>query len=369
MHLNGPTLTEIQPAPSQHFRSRSSIVSDTGNQDENKNKRSKKGWNSAGGPNKRTKMAYGYGKETATTTTNPRLFSTDIAPLTQLPTSTEVHEGGALSNGIDTSTAHIKALTGENGAAVCLHAIEVALNESNRSSSKESTVSSLSGGSAENESLTAEGKAKQSRDRNRQHARNTRVRKKAYLEELKRTLNELVGERDRAECQKLHKERGLAEQKDVRYRVLEEFLRLRGQNEQDASKWELILEQEFCLRLPRTDVPGVVCSSGHMDTENANDRMCHSYPLGTTKKQLKGVTQVMEDSAMVTQLLQSLGNGGANSSYLTSPLSVFYQCDKNSFMMDGSNVVMSWMATSSGAVAKVCSLKLGSVCVFHTRST
>ena len=38
--------------------------------------------------------------------------------------------------------------------------------------------------------------AKANRDRNREHARNTRLRKKAYLEKLKTTVDELCRERD-----------------------------------------------------------------------------------------------------------------------------------------------------------------------------
>jgi hypothetical protein len=45
--------------------------------------------------------------------------------------------------------------------------------------------------------LTAEDKKRRSRLRNREHARNTRLRKKAYVEELKAALLGAVGERDK----------------------------------------------------------------------------------------------------------------------------------------------------------------------------
>ena len=341
------------------------------------------------GSNKRCKAV--GSKDVTFGNSNASPSNVDIAPLTRLPAASEVQEASFFCNGVDTSTDHVRALAGANGAAVCLHAIETALKKSNRGiSSRASTISAVSditSGSQEGEALSTDEKAKQSRDRNKvskglvhvacmpfhdefggtntrpiflifrtkQHARNTRVRKKAYVEELKRTLNEIVLQRDEAEYKRSQKEQSIAEQRDVRYRVLDEFLRLRGRNDADPSRWALILESDFALQLPRTDIPGVTCSSGHFDgADGSVGDLMHSYPLGTKKKQLVGVHQVMEDSKMVTRLLQSLGNGSANSSYVTSPLSVVYESDRSSFMMDGPNVVMSWSATSSGAVNKVC---------------
>lgn len=301
-----------------------------------------------------------------------------IRPLTQLPSSMEVsgtnHANSNTANmttqpsteqGINTSTNHIKALTGANGAAVCLEAIEKALQDqankkknktsSDAGSMADSSLTNSTGSTGDNpENLSPEEKARQSRDRNRQHARNTRVRKKAYVEELKRTLNHLVEERDVVVQQTRLAERGLEEQRDVRFRVLEDFLHLRGRNEADPMRWSLILEDDFSLHLPRADIPGVVCSSGGPDnngalgdanTNNSNGGMCQSYPLGTSKKVLNGVQDVMEDSRMVLNLLQSLG---------ASALSVSYQCDRDSFMMDGPSAVLNWVATSSGAMTKVC---------------
>jgi hypothetical protein len=267
-----------------------------------------------------------------------------IQPLTVLPSSSVVN-GRPIQNGVDTSTAHIKALTGANGPAVCLDAIEKALEESGSVIKPDGSVSSTA--SADGKHLSAEEKARQSRDRNRQHARNTRVRKKAYVEELKRTLNQLVEERDTVVHQHRMEQQGTMEQRDIRLRVIEDFLNLRGRNEADPNRWGLILEDGFCLRLPRADIPGVVCSSGGGNEDKIvvpATSSCHPYPLGTSKKSLTGVMSVMEDTSMVSSLLQSLG---------ASLLSVSYQCDSDSFMMDNANVVVNWTATSSGAVTKV----------------
>ena len=71
---------------------------------------------------------------------------------------------------IDTSTAHVKALTGAKGAAMCFEIVS--------GTDRDTTVAIPNLASAD---LTPEEKAKFSRDRNRLHARNTRIRKKAYV--------------------------------------------------------------------------------------------------------------------------------------------------------------------------------------------
>ena len=72
--------------------------------------------------------------------------------------------------------------------------------------------------------LTADERARQNRDRNREHARNTRLRKKAYVEELKRTWTELVAQRDASDLEKRHEKERDLEVLEVCYRVMEEFM-------------------------------------------------------------------------------------------------------------------------------------------------
>jgi hypothetical protein len=96
---------------------------------------------------------------------------------------------------IDTSTEHIKALTGTNWVAVC------AGGEVGQSAN--ATADKMNN-RARRQNLTPDERARQNRDRNREHARNTRLRKKAYVEELKRTLTALVSQRDSAEVEKRH---------------------------------------------------------------------------------------------------------------------------------------------------------------------
>ena len=69
------------------------------------------------------------------------------------------------------------------------------------------------GGITPREEMTAEEKQKASRDRNREHARNTRLRKKAYLAQLQNTVANLQEEAASSAAQnaqneeKIHKQR------------------------------------------------------------------------------------------------------------------------------------------------------------------
>lgn len=219
---------------------------------------------------------------------------------------------------IDTSTEHIKALTGTNWVTVCSDG-----QSSNASADKMNNR-------ARRQNLTPDERARQNRDRNREHARNTRLRKKAYVEELKSTLTALVSQRDAAELEKRHSSQREMEQREVRFRVVEEFLKLRGRNETNYSRWAAILEDTFTMTLPNTDYRDIAGERGHFE-----QKLC-------------GVSQVMADSSMFAEFLQTLGKIGAG-----QPISFVYNCDRKNFFMDNCTAVMNWLATSCGATHQV----------------
>lgn len=223
---------------------------------------------------------------------------------------------------IDTSTEHIKALTGSNWVSVCAGGDE---NEgANAAADKMNNR-------ARRQNLTADERARQNRDRNREHARNTRLRKKAYVEELKRTLTALVTQRDATELEKRHTAQRELEQREVRFRVVEEFLKLRGRNEVNFARWAAILEEDFSLSLPLTDF-----------RETSSERR-------QFEQVITGVSQAMTDSNLFSSFLQTLGKG-ANGS---RAVSFAYDCDRKNFFMDNCTAVLDWTASSQGAVEQV----------------
>jgi hypothetical protein len=219
---------------------------------------------------------------------------------------------------IDTSTEHIKALTGSNWVTVC--------SDGQSCNSAADKMNNR----ARRQNLTPDERARQNRDRNREHARNTRLRKKAYVDELKRTLTALVSQRDAAEVEKRHSAQRELEQREVRFRVVEEFLKLRGRNESNYARWAAILEDSFTMTLPNTDY-----------REIAADR-------GQYEQSLSGVSQVMSDSSMFAGFLQSLAKVSSG-----HQISFVYNCDRKNFLMDNCTAVLYWTATSNGAIHQV----------------
>mmetsp|Transcript_7349 Transcript_7349/g.17923 ORF Transcript_7349/g.17923 Transcript_7349/m.17923 type:complete len:698 (-) Transcript_7349:753-2846(-) len=229
---------------------------------------------------------------------------------------------------VDTSTEHVKALTGSNWVAVCGGANTSGDSNNNQSNSEKMC------NRARRSNLTPDERARQNRDRNREHARNTRLRKKAYVEELKATLSALVSQRDAAELEKRHASQRELEQREVRFRVLEEFLKLRGRNEANAVRWAAILDEKFTLTLPVTKFREMIHSN---DSSHRNTNALHEQVL-------TGVAEVMNDSTLCSSFLQSLGKNGNN-----EIISLVYNCERHNFFMDNCTAMLDWTATTHGA--------------------
>jgi len=206
------------------------------------------------------------------------------------------------------TTEHIHMLTSENGPAECAKAVVT-------------VTTGVDGRRVSKSHLSQEQRAQASRDRNREHARNTRLRKKAYIEELKRTLMALCDQRDANALEERRKKKLEEQHRNVRFSVLEEFLRLRGNNVSELVRWSAILIPGFTLRLP---------------TINAQEQV--------EDKDLSGVTQVMDESSAFSAFLQTFGNG-------LSPVTIQYSINRSDLFMDGNNAVLEWSASSQGAVA------------------
>jgi len=230
----------------------------------------------------------------------------------------------APGSSIDTSTEHIKALTGSNWVAVC--------SGGDIGGPASSVVCDKMNNRARRQNLTADERARQNRDRNREHARNTRLRKKAYVEELKRTLTALVAQRDAADLEKRHSAQRELEQREVRFRVVEEFLKLRGRNEANFARWAAILEENFTLTLPVTDFRETIQSK----TPGAKVDYLQS---------LTGVSEAMADASLLASFLKSLGKTTDGDAIYFQ-----YQCDRKNFFMDNCIAVLDWTASSQGAI-------------------
>jgi hypothetical protein len=182
---------------------------------------------------------------------------------------------------------------------------------------------------ARRQNMTPDERAKQNRDRNREHARNTRLRKKAYVEELKKTLQELVAQRETAELEKRQAAQRELEQREVRFRVIEEFLKLRGRNETNPCRWAAILEEGFTLSLPSPE-------SYHRSNTGAKS---------ATDGTLRGVAEVMSESSSFSSFLQVAASPAKGA------VSFQYHCDRSNFFMDGCNAFLEWTGSLVNAVS------------------
>eukprot|EP00568_Trieres_chinensis_P017617 CAMPEP_0183326546 /NCGR_PEP_ID=MMETSP0160_2-20130417/82456_1 /TAXON_ID=2839 ORGANISM="Odontella Sinensis, Strain Grunow 1884" /NCGR_SAMPLE_ID=MMETSP0160_2 /ASSEMBLY_ACC=CAM_ASM_000250 /LENGTH=978 /DNA_ID=CAMNT_0025494551 /DNA_START=115 /DNA_END=3051 /DNA_ORIENTATION=- len=280
---------------------------------------------------------------------------------------------------VDTSSSHIAALTSSNWVAACSASVAGAPPGTQAAAQAAALAAAAAANDpavvkanrAKRANLTADERARQNRDRNREHARNTRLRKKAYVEELKRTLTELVAQRDAQELEKRHEAQRDLEVREVRFRVMEEFLKLRAQGGNPAllARWVAILEEGFTLTLPKTEyrtmvhrrsrqaqvpVPGNLPRSVSLDNAAASARAAKLQESLLAKEQtFKGAAEVMEDASHLASFLSSLGHGphvpvvGAAGAVCFS-----YLCDRKKFMMDGVTAVLEWSATTSGVMSR-----------------
>ena len=128
---------------------------------------------------------------------------------------------------------------------------------SNGTSSSDQGAKQSNAGIVPSSSLVsiAEDKQQANRDRNREHARNTRLRKKAYLEKLKVTVDELCRERDSLLQERTANANRVLETLATRTEVILGFLALRQHPAKhlNHSLWNsLISEHSFQFLLPVT---------------------------------------------------------------------------------------------------------------------
>lgn len=115
-------------------------------------------------------------------------------------------------------------------------------------------------GTGPTKELSADDKAKLNRDRNREHARSTRLRKKAYVAKLKELVEGLHAERTEEVRQRRVAIQHLAEMQNVRRSVVRSFLKYHSGFEADERKWTTLLEDKFWLSQPVTPYRTFRCS-------------------------------------------------------------------------------------------------------------
>jgi len=149
-----------------------------------------------------------------------------------------------------------------------------------------------------NADLTPEEKKKLNRDRNRQHARSTRLRKKAYIEKLKQLVDGLHAERSEQDRKRRVEVQHLAEMHTVRRTVIKNFLRFHSGNVTEPNKWVTLVEEDFFLKQPVTPYRSFRCG----EIEMASEREC---------RRSRGVEAMLGDAASMAIMVESVGSRSA----------------------------------------------------------
>lgn len=125
--------------------------------------------------------------------------------------------------------------------------------------------------------------------KNREHAKNTRMRKKNYIESLKDNIKQLAEEREKYDRERKISLSRLAEQTVLRKKVLQTLFSFRSTGEINDSKWETILEESFELVMPITPY--------------------RSFPPSEVtegQRHVKGIDAVILDTASFDSMIQSI---------------------------------------------------------------
>eukprot|EP00984_Skeletonema_dohrnii_P032894 scaffold27955_cov119-Skeletonema_dohrnii-CCMP3373.AAC.2 len=149
---------------------------------------------------------------------------------------------------------------------------------------------------AHERNLAAQEKLRNNRERNREHAKNTRIRKKAYVERLKITVDELCRERDTLVSERATSANLMVEIHSKRVDVLRSLFALRASYHVDQRRelWSSLLDECcFTCRLPVT--PYQSFPSSEVQVSNC-------------QRTIVGVDAMMNDVASNAVFLDSIVN-------------------------------------------------------------
>mmetsp|Transcript_11433 Transcript_11433/g.15740 ORF Transcript_11433/g.15740 Transcript_11433/m.15740 type:complete len:896 (+) Transcript_11433:59-2746(+) len=175
------------------------------------------------------------------------------------------------------------------------------------------------------------GDIQNAREKNREHAKNTRMRKKNYIESLKESIKMLTDERDKNDQERKNTLSKLADQTLLRKKVLQTMFYFRSTAETDPVKWASILEESFVLIMPITPY--------------------RSFPPSEViegQRHIKGISGVILDTASFILMIQSIATTHDDD----ETISVQYYSGPNESVMADNVFMCKWHMTTMNAVRK-----------------
>jgi len=185
---------------------------------------------------------------------------------------------------------------------------------------------------ADTSHLSQEEKLKANRDRNREHARNTRLRKKAYLEKLQTTVDELCKERDNLVSERTGAANLLVEMHNTRTEVLMSFFALRSSNERRRRLWSSILDEScFACVMPVTPYRSFPSSE---------------VQVSKCQRTIMGIDAIIADTASLHVLFQSLVD---RSQFPLSKVDFRYTLVTEESVVAGNQMMARWILSTTNA--------------------
>jgi PAS domain S-box-containing protein len=195
--------------------------------------------------------------------------------------------------------------------------------------------------------MSSDEKAKANRDRNREHARNTRLRKKAYLEKLKSTVDELCRERDTLVSERAGAATLLVEMHNIRNEVLMSFFALRSANDQRRELWASILDESFACVMPVTPYRSFLASE---------------VQVSKCQRTVLGIDSMMADTSSLHVLLNTLVD---RSKFPSASIEFRYTLVTEDVVVAGNQMMARWAMSTVNAVqlgARMEVAKQGMLC-------
>jgi len=183
------------------------------------------------------------------------------------------------------------------------------------------------------EEMTEEERQLANRKRNREHARNTRARKKAYVESLKSTLDELCRERDSLVSERAGAASLLLEVQTTRTSVLLSFFALRSNFEKRRALWSSIMDESFTCVMPVTPYRSFPASE---------------VQISKCQRTIMGVDGMMGDTASMHVLLNSIVD---RSRFPTGRVQFRYTLIAEEAIVSGCQMMARWNMSTTNAVA------------------
>lgn len=167
------------------------------------------------------------------------------------------------------------------------------------------------------------------KEKNRYHAKNTRIRKKNYIESLKDRLVELCHERELTFDMRKDAVKLLAAKVEQRIKNLESFFFYRCNGEVSRKLWEGIVDDDICLTLPVTPY-----------------RSFDPSQLINNQRKAVGISAVIEESCSFYMMVQSIGISGRHCEEIRTT----HQIDSTRTITSGDDMMCKWSIFSVNAV-------------------